>query len=59
MRKVEPFFGEPTCMMCGEICELVEFINDPLEMWCYCKECKMDTFHKPENLKDLKNIFYD
>ena len=42
-------FGYPTCMMCGDINEIVEFINDPVEMWCYCKKCDIDTFHNPLN----------
>lgn len=42
-------FGDSTCMICGEICDIVEYINTPIEMWCYCKKCKIDTFHKPLN----------
>jgi hypothetical protein len=42
-------FGSPTCMACQKVCDIVEYINTPLEMWCYCPECDIDTFHKPIN----------
>lgn len=44
-----PEFGEPLCMDCGKECDTVEFINNPLEMWCYCKQCDVDTFHPQLN----------
>lgn len=49
MDRNEAVFGEATCMICGEVCDIVEYINTPIEMWCYCKKCDIDTFHKPLN----------
>jgi hypothetical protein len=37
-KEEEPIFGEPTCMIYGAICDIVEYINTPIEMWCYCKK---------------------
>jgi hypothetical protein len=41
-----------TCMMCGNECDVYEELvvheyTDEYEMWCYCKECDIDTFHPP------------
>ena len=43
---------EPTCQYCGKICERTEVVwtGDEnsykcWELWCYCEECKTDTFH--------------
>jgi len=43
-------YPKPTCMECWKICEIVEYHNvgtKDEEMWVWCKECKIDTFHKP------------
>ena len=44
---------EPICMMCGKKCEVwevvktddVESVNGE-ELWCYYKECDIETFHQ-------------
>ena len=44
---------EPICMYCGKVCDTVEFVYtgdeesvDGFEVWCYCDDCQVDTFHK-------------
>ena len=44
---------EPTCMICGKKCDITEVVwtgddesYEGFELWCYCKHCKTDTFHK-------------
>lgn len=45
-------FGDPMCMICGNLCNIVEYLKEPFEeiqMWCWCNQCKIDTFHKLKN----------
>jgi len=57
----EKQYGSPTCMICGEVCDIVEILNygrDDEEGWCYCKKCKVDTFHPPlteQEISELEN----
>jgi hypothetical protein len=54
---MEPWWKEvdlpdPICMMCGELCGVTEVLRqpfdpDPLQLWCYCRKCQIDTFHPP------------
>jgi len=39
-----------TCQDCGKECEIWEEVNTAmigkeLEIWCYCKDCNIETFH--------------
>lgn len=37
-----------TCMDCGETCNIYEEVDiggGEIELWCYCKECDIETFH--------------
>lgn len=37
-----------TCMDCGKECNVCEEVNiggGELNIWCYCKECGVETFH--------------
>lgn len=39
-----------TCMECGKECSIWEEVSTShgsgdLEIWCYCPECDIDTFH--------------
>lgn len=49
-----PEFPDPICMICGKECDITEVVSvaslghgPPLELWCYCEKCKVDTFHPP------------
>lgn len=47
-----PTYPDPICMMCGEECRITEYvatdqIGGHVELWCYCRTCKVDTFHPP------------
>jgi len=46
-------YPEPTCMICGELCDIVEWIKDngEYELWCWCKKCEIDTFHQHKDSK--------
>lgn len=53
---------EPTCMECGNICKKTEIVwtgdeesYEGFELWCYCDNCKIDTFHKL--VQDPNSIF--
>lgn len=42
-----------TCMMCFKECETREVVytgddesQDGFEVWVYCQDCKIDTFHQ-------------
>ena len=44
---------EPTCMECGRKCSTTEYVwtgdsnsYKGWELWCYCKDCDVETFHK-------------
>jgi len=53
----EKKYGPPTCMMCGEICDIVEIHNWLQEdeiAWCYCKKCQVDTFHEPLTEEEIE-----
>jgi hypothetical protein len=39
-----------TCQSCGKDCDTYEEVNtaqigEELEMWCYCRDCDIETFH--------------
>lgn len=45
-------YPEPICMHCGALCDITEEIYTGdlesykgIEVWCYCKKCRADTFH--------------
>jgi len=45
-------------MDCGKDCERWEIVNTAMigqiwEVWCYCKECNVETFHPYEDEKKL------
>lgn len=42
-----PYYPEPTCMICGDVCEVYEIHHKDDQMWVWCKKCKVDTFHQP------------
>ena len=46
-RQYNNLYPDPTCMECGELCDITEEVYDGTEWesWCYCKECIIDTFH--------------
>ena len=41
------------CMDCGKDCYIWEEVNiggGEIEVWCYCKDCDVETFHPiPKN----------
>lgn len=44
---------EPTCMICGKKCKTTEYVwtgdensYEGWELWRYCKDCDVETFHK-------------
>lgn len=49
---INPDFPDPICMGCGRECGTWEVLRpqdvsgNKHEMWCYCNECGIDTFHK-------------
>jgi len=55
MEDEENYYPEPTCMMCGKICKIYEIHEVDSQMWAWCSECEIDTFHKPINDKDEDN----
>ena len=46
-RQYNNIYPDPICMECGELCNITEEVYDgsEWESWCYCKACKVDTFH--------------
>ena len=46
------YYPEPTCMYCGKVCDIYEIHPRDEQLWCWCKDCKEDTFHKPINSTD-------
>jgi len=39
-----------SCQNCGKDCQVYKQVNtsmmsEHLEMWCYCEECDVETFH--------------
>lgn len=45
---------DPICMMCCKECLTTEVVNTggEYELWCWCKECGIDTFHQlPESMR--------
>jgi len=37
-----------TCMECGESCDIIEevdILDGELNLWCYCPDCDVETFH--------------
>lgn len=53
---------EPTCMMCGRECSTTEYVwtgdsnsYKGWELWCYCKDCDIETFHKLVKLQKGEN----
>ena len=47
-------FPDSTCMWCGKDCDIAEWIRDgqDYELWCWCKVCKVDTFHYHKDSKE-------
>jgi len=41
------YYPEPTCCICGKVCEVYEIHSLDEQMWCWCKNCQFDTFHEP------------
>lgn len=48
----ENIYPDPICMICGKKCEIWEEVytgdlnsHNGYEMWCYCPNCKVETFH--------------
>lgn len=46
-------YEDNTCMYCGKHCDKAELINtgddesfEGFEVWCWCDDCKVDTFYK-------------
>lgn len=46
------YYPEATCMYCGKVCDIYEIHRHDNQLWCYCKKCDVDTFHKPINSED-------
>lgn len=46
------YYPEPTCCICGKVCEVYEIHPHDEQMWCWCKDCQFDTFHKPIDSTD-------
>lgn len=55
-------YASRACMMCGEDCDVTEEVDTgfggPIELWCYCKVCKIDTFHPRVPIMSLR-LFID
>ncbi len=48
MKKPEPEYPDPICMMCEKHCERSEEVDvggGIVEVWCYCRKCDVETFH--------------
>lgn len=51
-------YPDPICMICGKKCYITEEVSTSptgygyWELWCYCKACKIDTFHPRRPIKD-------
>jgi hypothetical protein len=52
-------YAYPTCMNCGKICKIAGWVETDYsksdELWCYCKECNLSTFH-PRGIKDNREL---
>jgi hypothetical protein len=49
---------DEVCQQCGKICETKEEVDvgeDEYELWCYCPDCDIETFHPRKPLEPLKN----
>jgi hypothetical protein len=43
------------CGQCGKECELlIHKHNDRTDLWCYCDDCRINTFH--ESMQNLPKI---
>jgi hypothetical protein len=51
MIEEDNYYPEPTCMICGEVCKIYEIHPRDEQMWVWCTDCQIDTFHKPINSK--------
>jgi len=52
MGKGQNEYPYATCMICGEICDIVEEVDiggGEYERWCWCEKCEIDTFHAAIN----------
>lgn len=50
-------YPDPICQNCGYRCDTSEEVNTPeLELWCYCPDCDMETFHPIPTKKLLNEI---
>jgi hypothetical protein len=42
-------YKSTACMYCGKDCPIVEEVDTgfggPFELWCYCPDCQVETFH--------------
>lgn len=50
-------YPEAICMHCSQVCDIWEEVDvggGEWELWCYCKKCKLDTFH-PAIKEDHEN----
>jgi len=41
------YYPEPTCMICGKVCKIYEIHRHDEQMWVWCDDCQIDTFHNP------------
>lgn len=64
---IDNIYPDFTCMECGKICSIYEEVKtededspNGKELWCYCKDCEIDTFHKPIRQQDqYGNILWE
>lgn len=43
-------YPQPICMECGQECYIFEEVDvgygGPIELWNYCQNCDVETFHE-------------
>ena len=42
----DDYYPEPTCCICGKVCDIFEIHRQDEQMWVWCKDCQFDTFHE-------------
>ena len=50
-------YPDPICMDCGKECDIWEIVDVGMydyELWNYCPNCDVDTFHAPI-IKEIEN----
>lgn len=47
MKNEVDYYPEPTCMICGKVCRIYEIHCRDEQMWAWCDDCQVDTFHNP------------